>query len=259
MKYKILLTGLIFVSSFVTAQQPERNNRFLINVDFGSCFFGGELKDKWSIRQDVESYEYSADGRSVNHTTSSFCFSVKPEYRFFNDRASVLTGIRYTRFGSDLEKDKYFHLRYKKEGTNTEFARVRSINEKYDYIGIPVEVQYIPIQFRHVGFYVKIGTDVNFRIQSDIDMSFVNKSMEEHQQEIFDIMDVNTNSFYSTLYASLGIKLGKVDGINFHFDIFLPSFVLTSNNSALASPGNFSGVQFSLVIPFKKTSKQVDL
>ena len=259
MKYKILLFILIFDFAFIAAQQPEHNNRFFMNVDFGACFFGGDLKDKWSIRQDVESYGYPHENNSVNQSTSSFYFSVKPEYRFFNDKASFTAGVRYTRLGSDLEKDKYFHLRYKKEGTNTEFARVRSIKERYDYIGIPFEIQYIPIQLHRVGFYVKIGTDVNFRIKSDIDMTFVNESMEQHQQEIFDRIGVGTNSFYSTLYGSIGMKCGKVDGINFHFDVFLPSFILTSNNSALVSLNNFAGIQCSLAIPLKKTKKQSDL
>ena len=259
MKHKILLILLIFGYGLTTAQQPEQNNPFLIHVDFGSCFFNGDLKDKWSIRQDIEPYGYTSYNNSVNHSTSSFYFSIKPEYRFFNGKAGVMAGIRYTRFSSDLEKDKYFHLRYKKEGLNTEFARVRSINEKYDYIGIPVEIQYLPLQYQYVGFYIKIGTDMNFRIKSDIDMVFVNESMEKHQQEIFDRTGVDTNSFYSTLYGSLGAKIGKTDGVNFHFDVFLPSFVLTSNNLSLTSLGVFSGVQCSLVIPFKKSKKQTEL
>ena len=258
-KHKILLFILILGSVSISAQEPERNNRLLMNIDFGGYFFMGELKDKWSIRQDVEPYSYPSDNHNINHSTSSFYFSIKPEFRFFNNKASVIAGIRYTRFNSDLEKDKYFHLRYKKEGTNTEFARVRSINETYDYIGIPVEIQYIPIQFRSVGFYVKIGSEFNFRVHSDMDMVFVNESMKQHQQEIFDRIGVNTNSFYSTLYSSTGVKFGKAEGVNFHIGVILPSFILSSNNSSLISHDNFGGVQCSLVIPFKKTNKQVGL
>ena len=259
MKYKILLFLLIIGFVSISAQEPECNNRLLMNIDFGECFFTGELKNKWSIRQDLEPYRYLSDNHTINHSTSSFYFSIKPEFRFFNNKASVIAGIRYTRFNSDLEKDKYFHLRYKKEGTNTEFARVRSIKETYDYIGIPVEIQYIPIQFRKIGFYVKIGTDFNFRIHSDMDMVFVNESMKQYQQEIFERIGVSTNSFYSTLYSSIGVKLGKAEGVNFHFEVLLPSFVLSSNNSSLNSPDNFGGVQCSLVIPFKKAKKQIGL
>ena len=253
MKQKSLFFIFLFLCvSFLVAQEEQKSNRFRINVDYGIASVTSNLKGNWSVRQDVESYDYRDGGNSLSYNAWLMSCGVKPEYQLLNDKLGILTGIQYLRTMSNLSKDNtYFYLRYKQEGANTEFARIKRVEECSNYIGIPVELKYHLAYREGVSLFVRIGTDFNFKMNSDIRADFVNDLMKEREHEILDNIDVSTKSFYSTFYYSVGLRMGQKGKIGVNAELVLPSIYLTSNNFAIVDPQNFWGARVSLEIPVK--------
>jgi len=69
----------------------------------------------------------------------------------------------------------YFFLRYNSENTNTEYARVKNINETSNYLGLPFELKISPFSIRNISFYFKVGTEFSFKLntKSSIDLKIM--------------------------------------------------------------------------------------
>lgn len=254
---KISLFFLLSLFIFsIKAQDKESSGYFMIGLEAGINSISGELNEKWPVRQDVGKYNPHYGSNNISTLTNGFFFGIKPEYVFCNEKFGVTSGIRYTRLNSTLSKESsqkdYFYMRYGGDETSTNFARIREIKEVQDYIGIPLEFRWTPIRFSIVGFYIKIGTDINFKVNSNMNIDFVEESMAEKKQEILDYVDIEDNNIYSTLYGILGLRLDIRPNIRLNIEALLPSLYLTKNNFAFFEPDNQSGARISLQIPINK-------
>jgi len=262
MKQKKLFLLLVAGIAFTTAYSQETPH-FSWGVECGTSTVNGNLNEKWAVRQDVSSYNgdygYGNSG-SLNTSMSLYSIGFKPEYSFSNDRLSVFSGLRFTRINSYMDKGSsgsgdFFYLRYKTTSTSSEYCRVTNIEENNDYVGIPLELRYTPFRIDNFDFFVKAGTEVGFKLASKTDIAFTTESMNAYKDEILNSVGVKVNSLYSTFYGSIGVKYSPNNRINYNLDIYLPSTFLTTNNSTLIIPQNFSGFQFSVQIPITTQKK----
>lgn len=235
------------------AQNPKKN--FAISFNYGTKGLVSELNENWPIRQDVGYYYNYGNNASVNIMARLNYFGISPEFFFLDKKLSVSPGLRFTNLYSDVVKPKYdnseyFYLRVKSEGYNTDYARVRAIKENTNYLGVPLEIKYIPFDFDFISFYVKLSGELAYKINSTTDIVFKEQEMEQYQQSVLADLNVNVSSIYSSIYASIGSTVKFSDHLFGSLDIFFPSFYMTEKNSGLVNITNISGVQLSLTVPF---------
>jgi len=249
---------IFFLSIKAIPVQSQDSNNFAINFEVGSGIVMGELNKNWNVRQDVGSNYYYSDYNSNSLYTDMTIayFGIKPEFTFAYNKIGVITGLRFTRINSNMAKysaseGDYFYLLNKVDGNNTEYFRINNISQDNDYLGFPFEIRYIFYQSRTFGLYFKAGTEINFKLNSKTDIQFLNEPMETYQNEILENVGVTPNPIYSSVYSSIGIKIGKRNRVNYNFEIFLPSYIRTPDNSSIVVPNSYSGFQFSVQVPVK--------
>lgn len=271
-KYLILIPFFSLLTVFVHSQDA---NVITIGFEGGTGFVTGKLNDKWNVRQDIASgysnygygsnygysdYSSNSGSNSISSEMDMYYFGIKPGIYFPNYNINISAGLRFSRINSYLNKnsssnDSYFFLKYNESGTNTEYFKVKGINENVDYLGIPLEITLTPFHFDVVNLYAKVGAEVNLKLNSQTDIDFLNNNMKTYQQGILDKVGVKVNSIYSSVYAALGIRFGRATGIKYNFEVTLPARILSSNNSSLVVPEYYSGIQFSVQIPINKAKE----
>ncbi|MEA4937820.1 MAG: hypothetical protein VB102_14470 [Paludibacter sp.] len=253
-KLSFLFCFLAAISFFsLQAQNPKKN--FAISFSYGTKGLISELNENWPIRQDVGYYYNYENNARVNIMARLNYFGISPEFFFLDKKLSVSPGLRFTNLYSDFVKPDYdnsgyFYLRVKNEGYNTYYARVRAIKENTNYLGVPLEVKYIPFQFDFISFYVKLTGELAYNINSTTDIVFREPEMEQYQRLVLTDLNVETNPLYASIYASIGSTVKFSENLFGSLDIFFPSFYMTEKNSGLVNMTNISGVQVSLTVPF---------
>ena len=249
--------GFVLISLFlITTLNAQKNHRFLLGFELGATSVKGDLSENWSIRQDISPYsDYNSYSSSVNNASSISYFGIKPELTFNNDRLTVSSGLRFSQLESNLSggiNDEYFFLRYQSNATNTEYARVNSLTEKVNYLSVPLELRFVPIQISNFGFYAKIGTEIGLKLFSKRAIEFTTAAMKPYEEEILNTNPVTANSMYSTFYGAIGVRWESLKGKNVNLEWILPSRFLTKNNLTLITPEMYSGFQLSIQFPFQK-------
>lgn len=251
---KIVLFFLTLL--LVTSLNAQKNYQFLLGVEVGGGGINGELNENWSVRQDVNPYsDYYNYSSSVNNLSSLAYFGFKPELSFFNKRLSTFSGLRFTQLDSYLGggiDGNYFFLRYKDDASGTEYARVNKLTEKVNYLSVPFELRFVPVQISNFGFYLKVGTEIGLKLSSKRTIEFTSTSMEPYEDEVLNSNQSTTNNLYSTFYSAIGVRWESIKGANVNIEILLPSKISTKNNLTLITPDFYSGFQFSVAFPIKK-------
>ena len=254
----IILPCVRLHSQVLSEKQPGSWVRFL-QVESGFMYPGGTIKENIAIRQNISSYYvYQSSNGYVSSYTSGFMLGLRWEYFNVRLKAGISTGLRYTGYISEISgftssNADFFYLRYSMMNSDTKFARVKSISETNNFISIPLEIRFIPFQYKGLGLFVKAGIEFSrFNLKKGTDIIFQDTIMEINEDIILSGMGAAPNKLYSTLYGSIGLKIGKEDKPNYQFEVFLPSLFLTKNNFTLSDVEYFDGFKFSVQIPIKK-------
>jgi hypothetical protein len=255
--YLIVWPTILLFSQDVSPEPPNHWTRFLY-LESGFMYPVGTIKESIAIRQNISSYyvDQPSNG-NISSTTSGFIMGLRWEYFNNKFKTGVSTGLRYTGFRSEItgfssSNADFFYLRYSMMNSDTKFARVKSITETNNFISIPLEFRFIPIQYKGFGLFAKVGAEVSrFNLKKGVDINFQDNTMEIHQELILNSIGVSTNKLYSTFYGSIGLKIGQEYKPNYLFEIFLPSVFNTRHNFALTNIDYFEGFKFSVQFPVK--------
>lgn len=264
MRTTIILIYLILLSCLKLSSQDRKDKplhnwtRFL-HLETGIIYPNGAIKESIAIRQNISSYYVNqSSGGYISSATSGLIAGLRWEY--FNPalKAGISTGLRYTGFNSEISgftssNADFFYLRYSMMNSDTKFARVKSITETCNFISIPLEIRYIPIFYKGLALFAKAGIEFSgINLKKGTDIVFQDKAMEVNQDIILAGLGEANNTFYSALYGSIGLKLGRDGKPNYMFEVFLPSLFLTKNNFILSEVDYFEGFKVSVQFPFTK-------
>jgi len=264
----LFLTVFCFLQIKMFAQEANEpvatNWQRYLHLESGFVFPNGSLNEDIPIRQNFSHhYDLSSRGGEVTLRSSGSLLGLR--FEFFNPKyqAGISTGIRYTNYsslikGSSSSNAEFFYLRYVFIDDEAKYARVKSISETNNFIGIPIELRYIPLQTKYVGLILKTGFEISFlNISPKTTIELQETSMEQYESQIIDNVIRETDKYYSTLYSSIGVNVGKPDKPKFIFEVFLPSYYLTKNNFALMNEVNHykGGVKFSIQFPISKAQQ----
>ena len=134
-------------------------------------------------------------------------------------------------------------------GDTIEF-KIREISQVSSFIGIPVELIYMPFRARRmVSFYFKLGAEFNFLCASKTTIQFYEPPTTTSDQNVVTHEVGNPDSFFSSIYGGAGIHLGKESKPGFNVEISVPAIFITSNSSSLTTPLFGAGLQFGFRIP----------
>lgn len=257
MKFKSLFVFTLLLL-FSTHSFSENPYRFSCHVELGGKEANTSLNESWDIRQDVGSYNYSQNN-SVQTSMYITHIAVKPEISLYNDKLAFSTGLSFSNISSDIcaletssNSINYYYLRYKTTGLNTEYAKVNSINQSSNYLGIPIDVKVVPYTISNIDFYLKIGLELNVKLNTNTKIDFVNSSMNEFNQSIIDNVGLSVNNIYSCWKNSIGVRIGNKNKLRYNFELILPSLFITNNNSTLIKSDMFTGFACSIQFPIKK-------
>lgn len=245
-------------SQDISPETPQKWTQF-IHFESGIMYPNGSIKENIAIRQNISSYYVSQYSNGlISAASSGFYVGMRWEYFSVKYKSGISTGLRYTGYTSEISgyssnSADFYYLRYSMEDTDTKFARIKSILETNSFISIPLEIRAVPFKYKKFELQAKVGAEIsilNMNKSSDIDFS--DNDMEIHQDLILNSIGTVTNKFYSTAYASIGLKYGIEDKPNFVFELFLPSVFLSTDNFVLSEVDYFDGFKLSLQFPINK-------
>lgn len=259
MKQKIrFIVLLLAIISVRTYGQEEREKKFYLGFEGGmTTAINPEPGDQWQIRRTAGSsyYDYGySRGGGLTSVMSMTRFAIKPRFQLLKGYLSISSGVRFTRINSNLmqgdqDDNEFFFLLYNQAGNDTEYLKVKEINQDNDYLTVPLEVSFTPFRYEYMNFYVKLGVESGFLLNTRSDIRFLNATMEPYQQSVFDKVGITPNSRFTNLYSTIGCQLGGPNRVKYHLELYLPSSVLSTGNSSIIAPGSVSGVQLSIEIP----------
>jgi len=267
MKKHFLVSMALLLTSIVAGAQDAKETTLpawgkYLHIESGFVFPSGKVKDNIAIRQNVSSYfaEQSSSGR-VFSSTDGFQFSARYELFNYKYRAGLSAGLRYQSFDTDVHGYAYsgsdfFYLRYSSQGADTRFARVKNITERNQFLTIPVELQIVPIKIQQMGLFGKLGVELGVaNLGHSSALEFHKSEMMQFEQSILEGFGTAKSKMFSSVYASLGMRIGNPGRTNFTAEFFLPSLILSEDNFKLSQMESYSGFKVSVQIPLFKTNK----
>jgi hypothetical protein len=203
---------------------------------------------------------YSA-GHLINSIPSlsyrSF-IGIKSEIFSLSDRFGLSGGIRFSSLNNSAGKEAYwtsgthyFYWLFRQDGVNTEYLKVNEINQKSDYIGIPVELRYFTARRpRHLRLYFKLGAEISYLVKTRTNVVFYDRAMNPFENDLIAKVE-QPRKISSAVYGGAGIRIGKDLKPSVSFEVCIPYLFLTSRSSGLLYPMFGSGFQFNIHIPVK--------
>lgn len=250
-----LILFLCLISGLGHAQNPRLK---YFGLEAGSTFFGGEMTSMDFIRSSTSSYhmmDYSAD--NLSSFSNKYSLGLKLELMSLNDRFGLLSGLRYSRISSTVEKSDYwfgnsdfFYWLYRQEGVDTEYLRVRGFNQYSDYLGIPIELRYYTgSRPRRIQFYLKVGMEINFLMASTSDVDFYNSAMSRYEDDLTSMLK-KPKAVNTAIYGGGGFKFGRDQKPSISVEAF-PYVFLSSKHAGIVEPSVGGGFQVSYQLPIK--------
>ena len=261
MKRNLLLIAIFLVFFSFKGLTQEVRQKYII-AEYGIDILGNELLFKDNIRGDVPNYfNMGEPADNLQHLFIKNYTGLKYEIFSRNRKFGFASGIRYTQIHALLGKDPYsgssanfFYLLYARTGVTTEYLRIRRIEQKSSYLGVPMEMRYFAFNLGPFMGYLKASIEFDYKIQTKTNVRFQNDSMNSYQDGVAK-MAGKPRLLTSVLYASTGIRWGNPSKIFVNMEINLPTVFLLKESEGLVNPQAGSGVQISVQIPLKSTKQ----
>jgi hypothetical protein len=187
---------------------------------------------------------------------SRYHLGIRRELLLKEGRYGISAGLRFAKSEATLgkneywaENSQYFFLLFKQDGLTTSYLRVKSMEEKCLYLGIPVEIKLFPYMGEGKQIYFKAGTEFNLLLQSDMHVSFYDSDMNIYAKET-EAMPEKPGAFESRFYGAIGINFPRAEKADIILEATLPVLYLTPESSGLVDPYFAAGLQFIIMFPF---------
>jgi hypothetical protein len=251
-KFILICAFLSLLTGSIRGQDAKRKFLFLeTGIDFISC----DQPDKDYIRGDIDPYSYGYVKDQIRCLMHLKYIGIKFEYRMVNNLIGLSGGLRYSRMISSIGRTSYwsdipdfFYVQFWEDGTTTEYAKVREIIQRSDYLGIPLELRIYPYKDRLINVYYKVGASFNINVSSKSDVGFFNDFMESYQNDVVKVIE-GASPNYATYHLGIGLKVGKLAKPGFVLETSIPVGMIIPDNS-FVTPQSGGGFQFMVRIPF---------
>jgi len=266
MKERILISCFILAFAARAGAQTEQTvsmPRLRLGFEAGMESSFGGIRKPAAIRESQSyyyDYDYNYNGGFIpnNQGVTFYDVGVKPEYSI-NKRIAVAAGVRFYFNDVTLDSDRdYFLWRVSRQGTSTDYVKVRNVSQKNYYFGIPLEVKIFP---REQDFFVRhyfiVGAAFNFLVSSSNGVSFQNPAMKKYTSAVLGQI-AKPNTFLGYLYGGFGLKIGRTNYPFGNMEIHFPVYMWGKNRSdsfARVEDSLGIGIQTSLQIPIFRSNR----
>jgi hypothetical protein len=253
-----LMTFLLFLPASLLSQ--EEHKRSLI-IETGFAFIGCEPPEKDYIRAVAEPNYYNYYSDNISALSTHFFAGVKYEYRIVENSIALCPGLRYSRVESEIgrngysQDDEFFYVRYSTSGQSSEFARVRSITQSADFLGIPLEVRFYPQRERRINIFYKMGGSFNVKLHSSNDIDFYNSYMNRYRSEAIGVVE-ESFPWYTTLYFGAGIKTFSIRGVGISVECDAPLGLILPKGEYFVNPVMGGSFQVVCSVPLTRKTEQ---
>ena len=233
-------------------EKAEKKRKKFIGFESGFEFMTSDVPDYTFIRGDIDYFGSGSATDYLDCLNREWYVGLKTEIRTKNDKFGLLTGFRYTRSNSYLSKSAdsdYFYLLNTQDAQATEFLRIKLIDQYSDYIGIPVEIRYMPFRPRLFRLYVEIGAEFSYLINSDINVDFYNEAMEIYQDDVINKF-TEPSTTYTSVYFAIGWNLNWKYKPVINLEAIIPSAFISDYSTGLINSIDGIGLQLNVQIPF---------
>lgn len=259
-KFLTLFLIAILPLSALLSQSGEKQTtkpwQSFLYVDGGIIYPEGEIRESVSIRQNISYYyvnQYSSG--YVSSETSGAVASLRYGYYFPRLKGGISTGVRFTGLNTEIcgytsDISDFFYLRYSMEGSDTKFARVKSLSESRYYISLPLEATYEPISYRNLTLYIRAGIEYSLlSMGPGAAIEFRDEEMVQYEKAILEQISEPVNTHFSTLYSAIGFRFGQVGVPGVMIEFYLPSAFLSKDNFALIDVKYYEGFKLAFQVP----------
>jgi hypothetical protein len=213
------------------------------------------------VRGSMSPYGAGNSTASLPSSANRAFIGIKTENFSKNDKFGFSAGIRFSRIHNSFNtyskwtnSANYFYWLYRQDGINTEYLKVKEINQISDYFSIPIEIRYFPFKPRLFRFYFKFGAEVNYRIRTQTNITFYDMAMQPYENDLASFIG-KPKSFSSGLYGAAGLRVGRESKHPVNIEICLPYLFLGSEPSGLINPTAGVGLQLHIQIPIVSKPK----
>lgn len=229
---------LLSVASSCFAGEPH----WAMNISAGANIVGVTLNELDDIRayRSSDEYLYEWDPK----VATSVYLSFTPEY-YLTDKFSLGAGLRVTENFSKYESNyDYFYYKAKEDGYNTYYYRIKSVEQRNLFVGIPLEFRFTIRGDGRPSPYIRAGAAFNFRCTT----ANITKPYQDGA-ECEDVKISTADKFTMPVYCAAGIQLGHQK--SFCFEIQFPYTVAVGSMTGVGDTNNLGG-GFQISYQFSK-------
>jgi hypothetical protein len=256
MRIKILFLFSFIIYSNNSWSQEKRLK--YIGVESGITFISSVMANKDNVRGDIPNYYDLYSSSSLTNLCSKSFVGVKSEIYALNDRFGLSLGLRYSYVYCSIGKKSYwqsntnyFYWLNSTDGLDTEYLKVKEIEQNTNYLGVPVEIRFFTGRRPHLfRFYLKLGAEINCLVQTSKNVVFADYAMNPYKGEVTSKI-AKPKSFYGSVYGGAGLRIGKDLKPSFSIEASLPYLVLSQKSFGLVNPDAGGGFQLNFQIPIK--------
>jgi hypothetical protein len=247
-KFAFLFAVQFFYGIVLFAQDTRQK---YLGIEGGMNFMDNEMSGIDKIRGEVSSYGMDNSTSTIKSSMHRSFAGIKSEVFSFNKKFGLSGGIRFSYMNSSIGKDQdFFYWLYQVEGVNTEYLKIKEIDQTTSYLGIPIELRYFPWKPHFFRLFLKVGADLNCRLQSKTDVVFYDDAMNIYQDDVKSFIE-QPKSFSSSVSAGGGFRLGGESKPSVSFELNFLDIFLTAETSGMLHPMFGGGFQFNVQLPIK--------
>ena len=167
----------------------------------------------------------------------------------------LATGLRLHFFKATLDYHQDFFLwKLSETESGTNYVKIKNISQTNFYLEVPLEVRLFPREKDYFArHYFVFGAAFNFLIASQEQVNFVNPQMEKYRSQV--LSDLNDpNIFLCSVYAGIGLKLGKMKNPFGNIEIHFPEVTFGKRKSLVNTIDGF-GIRILTTMNFPVDKK----
>lgn len=201
------LTILILILASITTIKAQPLRMVSIGIEGGFNVGWCDDADLSNIRKSGIIDDCGVDWDDDASVTNMYV-GVKPEF-FITNQLSVDAGVRFTYTYSEYDKhySRYMYWLYSQEGQNTSYIRVRNIEQESYWVGIPVDIRFVPRGLDETSVYLKAGCALNWRITTHNEVKCYKHDMKHYEDDIADQVSKPDN-FALPIWLGVGMQFG---------------------------------------------------
>ena len=249
-----LLLFILSCTFFGVMAQKRPQSQFRFGIEYGNSQIAEKINSRWEIRQTVNDYsgdENQYRGGSAKGEGRIEHIGLKAELSLWQERLTLTSGLRFTKVKeriSSKENPPYLYL-YTPSNMGLEFFRVKEMTESINYLSIPLEADILLLGYlSNWQVYAKGGIQTGVKVYEDTSINFVSQEMQAYEKEILTKAGENANTFFSTVYYGLGLRLTLENDTRFSIEVISPHLFIKDNFTLLKTE-SYAGIRLSAVVP----------